>query len=88
MAPVAQLVTVPKIPSPLAALQTEDKIRIVAIISPTYSGDMETLELLGLALGFATLAGLNLYLTTLVAALAIRFPNVDSSATFISNNVK
>lgn len=34
---------------------------------------METLELLGVALGFATLAGLNLYLTTFVAGLAVHF---------------
>ena len=34
---------------------------------------MEILEQLGIALGFATLAGINLYLTTLIAGLAIRF---------------
>lgn len=34
---------------------------------------MEILEQLGLALGFATLSGLNLYLTVLVAGLAVRF---------------
>ena len=34
---------------------------------------MEVLEQLGVALGFATLAGINLYLTTFVAGLAIRF---------------
>ena len=34
---------------------------------------MEILEQLGLALGFAALSGINLYLTTLVAGLAIRF---------------
>lgn len=34
---------------------------------------MELLEQLGVALGFATLAGINLYLTTFVAGLAIRF---------------
>jgi hypothetical protein len=33
---------------------------------------METLELLGVALGLATLAGINLYLTVFVAGLAIR----------------
>ena len=32
---------------------------------------METLYILGVALGFATLSGINLYLTTLVASLAI-----------------
>ena len=35
--------------------------------------DMEILEQLGVALGFATLAGFNLYLTTFIAGLAIRF---------------
>lgn len=34
---------------------------------------MEILQQLGLALGFAALSGINLYLTTLVAGLAIRF---------------
>ena len=34
---------------------------------------MEILEQLGVALGFATLAGINLYLTTFLAGLAIRF---------------
>jgi hypothetical protein len=34
---------------------------------------MEILEQLSVALGFATLAGINLYLTTFVAGLAIRF---------------
>jgi hypothetical protein len=34
---------------------------------------MNVLDQLGIALGFATLAGLNLYLTVLVAGLAIRF---------------
>ncbi|NNC87366.1 MAG: DUF4126 domain-containing protein [Akkermansiaceae bacterium] len=34
---------------------------------------MEILQQLGLALGFATLSGLNLYLTVLVSGLAIRF---------------
>lgn len=34
---------------------------------------MEILEQLGVALGFATLAGVNLYLTTFLAGLAIRF---------------
>ncbi|MEM9080617.1 MAG: DUF4126 domain-containing protein [Verrucomicrobiota bacterium] len=34
---------------------------------------MEVLEQLGVALGFASLAGINLYLTTLVASLAIHF---------------
>ncbi|MDP0491725.1 MAG: DUF4126 domain-containing protein [Verrucomicrobiota bacterium JB023] len=34
---------------------------------------MEILDQLGVALGFATLAGINLYLTTFVAGLAIRF---------------
>ena len=34
---------------------------------------METLDLLGVALGLATLAGINLYLTVFVTGLAIRF---------------
>ena len=38
---------------------------------------MEILSTLGLALGFATLAGVNLYLTTLLAGLAVRFQWVD-----------
>ncbi|BDS05208.1 hypothetical protein NT6N_02480 [Oceaniferula spumae] len=38
---------------------------------------METLSLLGVALGFATLSGINLYLTTFLAGLAIRFNWVD-----------
>ena len=38
---------------------------------------METLSLLGVALGFATLSGVNLYLTTFLAGLAIRFNWVD-----------
>ncbi|MGJ8676999.1 MAG: DUF4126 domain-containing protein [Akkermansiaceae bacterium] len=38
---------------------------------------METLSLLGVALGFATLAGINLYLTTFLAGMAVRFQWVD-----------
>lgn len=34
---------------------------------------METLSILGIALGFATLSGINLYLTTFLAGLAVRF---------------
>jgi len=34
---------------------------------------METLSMLGIALGFATLSGINLYLTTFLAGLAVRF---------------
>lgn len=34
---------------------------------------MSLLETLGAALGLATLAGINLYLTVLVAGLAVRF---------------
>ena len=34
---------------------------------------MQILDQLGVALGLATLAGLNLYLTVLVAGLALRF---------------
>jgi hypothetical protein len=36
-------------------------------------GGMETLQLLGIALGLASLSGLNLYLTVLVTGLAVRF---------------
>lgn len=43
---------------------------------------METLELLGLALGFATLAGLNLYLTTFVAGLAVHFDWIALSSKY------
>lgn len=38
---------------------------------------VELLAQLGVALGFATLSGLNLYLTTLVAGLAVRFHWID-----------
>ncbi len=38
---------------------------------------MEILEQLGIALGFATLAGINLYLTTFVTGLAIRLQWLD-----------
>jgi hypothetical protein len=38
---------------------------------------METLSLLGVALGFATLSGINLYLTTFLAGMAIRFNWLD-----------
>lgn len=38
---------------------------------------METLSMLGMALGFATLSGINLYLTTFLAGLAIRFNWID-----------
>ena len=38
---------------------------------------MDTLSLLGVALGFATLSGINLYLTTFLAGLAVRFNWVD-----------
>ena len=38
---------------------------------------MDTLSLLGVALGFATLSGINLYLTTFMAGLAVRFNWVD-----------
>lgn len=38
---------------------------------------MEVLEQLGLALGFATLAGINLYLTVFVTGVAVRFGWVD-----------
>ncbi len=40
---------------------------------PAYDAVMDILQQLGAALGLATLAGINLYLTVLVAGLAIRF---------------
>jgi hypothetical protein len=43
---------------------------------------METLETLAVALGFATLAGLNLYLVVLVTGMAINMGWVDVSATY------
>jgi Domain of unknown function (DUF4126) len=43
---------------------------------------METLETLAVALGFATLAGLNLYLVVLVTGLAINMGWVDVSTTY------
>jgi len=42
---------------------------------------MELLTQLGLALGFATLSGVNLYLTVLVTGMAVRFGWVDLAAT-------
>jgi len=38
---------------------------------------MNAIEILGTALGLATLSGLNLYLTVLVAGLAVRFQWID-----------
>lgn len=43
---------------------------------------METLQLLGAALGLATLAGINLYLTVFLAGLAIRFDWITLSAQY------
>ena len=43
---------------------------------------MEVLQKLGIALGFATLAGLNLYLTVFATSLAIHFGWVDVSAQY------
>ena len=43
---------------------------------------MDVLQKLGPALGFATLAGLNLYLTVLITGLAIHFHWIDLSATY------
>lgn len=43
---------------------------------------METLETLAVALGFATLAGINLYLVVLVTGLAINLGWVDVSSTY------
>lgn len=42
---------------------------------------MELLTQLGLALGFATLSGVNLYLTVFVTGIAVRFGWVDLAAT-------
>lgn len=42
---------------------------------------MEILQELGVALGFASLAGINLYLTVLVAGVAIRMGWIDLAAT-------
>lgn len=44
---------------------------------------MSLLDQLGVALGFATLAGLNLYLTVLVAGLAIRFHWIELSDSYV-----
>lgn len=43
---------------------------------------METIEQLGVALGLASLAGVNLYLTVLIAGLAIRYDWLQLSAGF------
>lgn len=43
---------------------------------------METLQILGAALGLATLAGINLYLTVFLAGLAIRFDWITLSAQY------
>ena len=45
---------------------------------------MTLIDQLGTALGLATLAGLNLYLTVLVAGLAVRFHWIELSATYES----
>src|SRR5690606_36446179 len=51
--------------------------------SPAQSSrSMEVLETLAVALGFATLAGLNLYLVVLVSGLAIQQGWVDVSTTY------
>lgn len=55
------------------------KLETPALIPPHL---METLETLCVALGFATLAGLNLYLVVLVTGLAINQGWVDVSATY------
>lgn len=48
---------------------------------------MEILSTLGIALGFATLAGVNLYLTTFLASLAVRFNWVDLADKYESLSV-
>jgi hypothetical protein len=45
-----------------------------------YSHAMTLLDQLGVAFGLATLAGVNLYLTVLVAGLAVRFQWLDLAA--------
>ena len=52
-----------------------------------YFGFMETLSLLGVALGFATLSGINLYLTTFLAGMAIRFNWLDLAEKYESLHV-
>ena len=48
---------------------------------------MEILSTLGVALGFAALSGVNLYLTTFLAGLAIRFNWLDLASRYDSLNV-
>ena len=48
---------------------------------------METLSLLGVALGFATLSGINLYLTTFLAGMAVRFNWLDLAEKYESLDV-
>ncbi|MCP5535479.1 MAG: DUF4126 domain-containing protein [Akkermansiaceae bacterium] len=48
---------------------------------------METLSLLGVALGFATLSGINLYLTTFLAGLAVRFNWINLAEKYESLDV-
>jgi hypothetical protein len=43
---------------------------------------MSLLDQLGIALGLATLAGVNLYLTTLIAGLAVRFHWIELSGSY------
>lgn len=50
-------------------------------------GVMETLSILGVALGFATLSGINLYLTTFMAGLAIRFNWIDLAEKYTSLDI-
>ena len=49
--------------------------------------NMEILSLLGVALGFATLSGINLYLTTCLAGLAVRFNWLDLAGKYESLQV-
>ncbi|MGB2351736.1 MAG: DUF4126 domain-containing protein [Akkermansiaceae bacterium] len=48
---------------------------------------MEMLSLLGVALGFATLSGINLYLTTCLAGLAVHFNWLDLAGKYESLQV-
>ncbi len=62
------------------ALQNTTSFLIVEIGEHVSIALMDILQQLGLALGFATLSGLNLYLTVFVAGLAIRFDWVNLAA--------
>ncbi len=56
--------------------------KVGAFLTPTHAVIMEILNTLAVALGFATLAGLNLYLTVFVTGLAIRMDWVQLSSQY------